>query len=493
MSKRLHVSKELAISIVVVVVAAALRFYRLGDNSLWLDEAVYANNAFNTFADFLHLTRSNNSTPIALPLLYWLCGEILWDPLLIRIFPAFFGTAAVVVVLKMSQVGVSRAVTLPAALWLALSPLQVEYSQEVREYSLSVLVSSLLLYGFLQSVSEERGKASVKVFVVMLGIAPLCSYGNVIIGGALIILYALVSLLGRRVRIRDFFLLCASFCLSLCFSYILTARYQIGVAQAQYLQGYYPVGTFGEVLRWLTKSTLNYLRMGNGIPRSSSFLVLLTSIYGLLLLKRGSGRKPEAQVVWALLLLIAISWALAFLKLYPFGEMRQHLFATPLITIASTAALLGLAASLRVPERWFVATMLVALPLIFAKKLPRAYAEHQDIRSAVNANSPDTDDRSVFIYFASIPAVSFHYPSRAFYRSKTTEGEVEVMSGEVDALQGCRKALVFSHILKGDGEAVVKNVVARGYRIVNRKKCKGALLVEVSKCGVGEGKSPVER
>jgi len=99
--------REQACEFIIISVALALRLYNLGVPSLWLDEAVYANNAFNPFEHFLALTRGNNSTPILLPLLYWLLGDLVRDPFLARLPVAVFGAGAVLVVLRLRHVGLS--------------------------------------------------------------------------------------------------------------------------------------------------------------------------------------------------------------------------------------------------------------------------------------------------------------------------------------------------------------------------------------------------
>jgi uncharacterized membrane protein len=472
-------------SLLLVVIAAALRFYKLGDTSLWLDEAVYATNAFHPFSEFLHLTRTNNSTPIALPLLYWLFGRSLWDPFLIRVFPAVFGTLTVAVVLRMRKVGLSGAVTIPAAVWLTLSPLQIEYSQEVREYSFSVLVTTLLLYSFLGSASSPESRKNERVFAMALFLAPLASYGGVLIGGALLALDLAVSVGGRRFSLRRIVNLFGSFGLSLLLSYFITARYQIGVAQAEYLAGHYPVGSAAGNIKWLFKSTMSYLRLGSVIPRSGVVVFLVVTIFGISRIRRGAAQGVEARVVFALFTLILLSWALTFLHLYPFGGMRQHLFATPLIVLATVAAFVKLGEACRIPP-WLGALALTAVitpPLI--KKIPRVYREHQDIRSTVNAISSEVGDESVFVYFAAIPAVSFHFPERGFYHSKTREGDIRAMADEIEALPGCKRALVFSHILKEDDKGVVQEIGRLGYRTIRKKVFKGTALYEISKCGGG--------
>ena len=166
-------------STLILIIAIFFRLYNLEGTSLWLDEAVYANNSYGKFDDFISLTRSRNSSPIFLPFIYWVLGDFVRDAFSVRFLPFLFGVGSVFVTLQLPIVGVSKKIAIISALWLALSPVQVRYSQEVREYSLAVLISCLLIYGFLQSLSTNNIRRGSIVFLTMLGFAPFASYGNI--------------------------------------------------------------------------------------------------------------------------------------------------------------------------------------------------------------------------------------------------------------------------------------------------------------------------
>ena len=130
MSDVLLKKKYLIASVAILVIAAALRIYHLGDTSLWLDEAKYANFSYTGFADFIYNTRHYNSSPIFLPLIYWLLGDLVRDPFWIRVPPMIFGLLSVYILLKLPKVGFSRSVAMTSALWLAILPVHIQYSQE---------------------------------------------------------------------------------------------------------------------------------------------------------------------------------------------------------------------------------------------------------------------------------------------------------------------------------------------------------------------------
>lgn len=469
---------EQACEFIIISVALALRLYNLGVPSLWLDEAVYANNAFNPFEHFLALTRGNNSTPILLPLLYWLLGDLVRDPFLARLPVAVFGAGAVLVVLRLRHVGLSRSVSFFSALWLAVSPLQLQYSQEVREYSLSVLVTCLLVYGLLRGLLVDNRKRSDLPLIVMLMVAPLSSYGDIFVAALCAALLLLYRLMEGGLRAATVLQVVGSFSASALCSYALTARYQFGVKDAEYLRIGFPPGGFGADFAWLWGATVRYFASISGGQGGVLVFAIVTTFTAWALRSRRFER-AETKIAVLLLALLGISWVLAFIRLYPFGGLRQQLFATPLITITCCAALHQLALLLRLRSEIVFATAAMLLLPGLVRALPRVYQEQENIRAVVEEIDPATEDQSVFVYFAAVPAVEFHYPRRMFFKSRSPQRHTEQMAAEVRSLPGCRKALLFAHILEQDDQSLLSALKATGYVVFRQRSYRGAKFVEV--------------
>lgn len=146
----------------IVVAAAALRFARLGAQSLWVDE-VLSVNAFGAPAGISFWKK----------LLYDVHGPLysffmhFWSMIArgdawLRAPSAAAGTIAVYLLYRWLRRGAGGTVALAAALFLALSPFHLYYSQEVRFYSFLALFSvlSLLAYErFLGDPTRRRGLA----------------------------------------------------------------------------------------------------------------------------------------------------------------------------------------------------------------------------------------------------------------------------------------------------------------------------------------------
>lgn len=144
----------------ILGLGAALRFYHLGYNSFWLDEAgvAYA-AAASTLAKMLEVVRSH---VLAMPLDYlvvWMVGRVSTQEMALRIPAALWGIGSLYLAYRLYRRFVPPAPALLGLFVLALSPLHIQYSQELRFYSSFVffyLLSTLLLWDALESPSQKR-------------------------------------------------------------------------------------------------------------------------------------------------------------------------------------------------------------------------------------------------------------------------------------------------------------------------------------------------
>ncbi|PSO93224.1 MAG: hypothetical protein BRC48_12930 [Cyanobacteria bacterium QS_9_48_30] len=116
----------------VLLLAATLRFYQLGTESLWIDEIYSIRDARSLPTDLLNSTR---------PLYYLLLG--VWmqfgsSEAWLRGLGVIFGVGSVFLIYLLGFRLSGKATGLVAALLLSLSPLAINHSQEVRMYMLSV-------------------------------------------------------------------------------------------------------------------------------------------------------------------------------------------------------------------------------------------------------------------------------------------------------------------------------------------------------------------
>jgi len=132
--------KDLFPLIFILLISCALYLYKLGAESLWIDElySIYdARNINLEIPEFLYHVK-----PIYYALLkVWMSfGE---SEVWLRGLSIPFGLVSILITYLIGQRLVDRSVGLVAALLLALSPLFINHVQEVRFYSLSVFLNLL--------------------------------------------------------------------------------------------------------------------------------------------------------------------------------------------------------------------------------------------------------------------------------------------------------------------------------------------------------------
>ncbi len=161
----------------VIVLAAALRFWRLGD---W---GFQATEMF-TLRDSLQ-PKLSNPRPLGYLLNHYVVGSFRpLDEFGLRLLPAVFGILAVPAFYLLGRRLVGTRAALCGALLLALSPLQVMYSQLARYWSLVFLLSTIYPYALYLGV-RERNRRMLALGVVSAVLAALAHPAAVLLVGGL--------------------------------------------------------------------------------------------------------------------------------------------------------------------------------------------------------------------------------------------------------------------------------------------------------------------
>jgi uncharacterized membrane protein len=162
----------LAFVVALVACGSILRFYRLGSNSLWIDEYATLRIALLPFADIFAENLSNNS--FEPPIYFWLTHGVARtfgdSEATIRLPSAIAGSLTIPVVwLIMRDLSRSLTTAHVTAALLALNPLHLWYSQEARPYAFLVLAASLAIYFLVQAMDSagRRGWLGFTVFATL--------------------------------------------------------------------------------------------------------------------------------------------------------------------------------------------------------------------------------------------------------------------------------------------------------------------------------------
>ncbi|MHB1317393.1 MAG: glycosyltransferase family 39 protein [Anaerolineae bacterium] len=164
----------------VLLLALALRLYRLGAANLWWDEALAIWAVRKGLAGVTLWTASD----VHPPLFFWslwawvqVAGE---SEFALRLLPALFGVLTVAAVYHLGRLVAGKSAGLLAAVLTALSRFHVWWSQELRMYVLAGLLGVLSLYYFLRwlrAMSADAPEAAMRDSDRLLMLNALCTLG----------------------------------------------------------------------------------------------------------------------------------------------------------------------------------------------------------------------------------------------------------------------------------------------------------------------------
>jgi hypothetical protein len=479
----------IAVAVIIVIVATTLRLIFLGKFSLWIDEAIYANNAHTTLRNLFEITRDNNTTPIGLPLLLFVIEKFSSSTWILRFPSVLFSVGAIVIILSLPRVGISRGYCLVVAAVMAISPSQIRYAQEVREYALSVFAVAVLLYFFFKYL--EKGSLS-NLIALTIGIAatPFLAYGSCFAALAVIGSIAIVhSDRWSKRRLVDLIVMTTAFAIAAIVSYLTIAKYQAYVASAGYLVEDYPPAVEGGAtvwvarsLKWLMTSLRDYIGF-HFSGRDSAILfifIMVVSITRFIIRLEQLRREP---ILLLFVVLVGGCILAAFLRLYPFGGIRQQLFAAPIVILATVCAGAQLYAQFDGQWRRLILSSIAAITLAGSvTKLPAIYSEREDIRSAVTRGLQGADPKNVYVYYGAVPAVDFYYSDNDFMRGTGPRGNIAAMADEAIRVASDRKLyLLFSHVFSNEDDLLIAELRARGWTVVRDRQFTGSRAVYLSR------------
>jgi mannosyltransferase len=147
----------LIILLCIVALAAALRFYRIGEKTIWLDESFSIWMGDHSLSDVIRWSIEIDQHPPLYHLLLSIWMQIGGSsPAWVRSFSALAGVLTVPVIYLAGR-RVSDTVTgLLAALILAVNPFQVIYGQESRVYAWMTLFATLSLYMVVRLLTDPH-------------------------------------------------------------------------------------------------------------------------------------------------------------------------------------------------------------------------------------------------------------------------------------------------------------------------------------------------
>ncbi len=139
----------------LIVLGAALRFWRIGHQSYWYDESVTLDLVRQSFGGMLGQLRHLEGTPPVFYCLAWVWTRIFgFGEAGLRSLSAVAGVSAIPMAYVIASRLISRRSGVIAAALVACNPFLIWYSQEARAYSLMVAFATLSLLAFVHLVAS---------------------------------------------------------------------------------------------------------------------------------------------------------------------------------------------------------------------------------------------------------------------------------------------------------------------------------------------------
>jgi len=477
--------------ILLTLLGLALRLAGLGTHSFWYDEAREILRSMTPWPDILLV--SEGADPPALRLLLSPITAITLNELWLRLPAVLFGVAAIYLAYRwLAALGYPR-LGLTAAALLAFAPVEVYYSQEVSQYSLSVFLGLLVLIAFEQAARDGRWRDWTLLAVVSLA-AFYTYYGLAWLFPALDLDLAWRTWHQRtRRRLVGFagFHGIIAVGLFLLYRLMLAVQFERFAGDRNLPPRFVETGLAAS-LRTLDKELfVGFLRffftpwsrtVPKVIPVFFGGLLVLGSIA---LWRRGSAGRRIVYILLAVLLTMYIANGFG---IYPFGS-RYALFVTPLFFTLIAAFLQWL-------ERWRHAAIIIAsiIAVVFIAFSPNIHLlpnpwlqmPREELRPVLQHLHQQIEDGDfIYVYYGAKPAYQVYqpgddeYPTELgpWFRFWPLEEKLEAVHQAVGERQ--RFWLVMSHIYRREDQELIDGLeqTTPAYHVIDEFRAQNAAAV----------------
>ena len=289
---------------------AILRIFQLGKHDFWYDEAWKILSSQNLYTCYL-----DHSSLFNFLLHFWLKlgGK---NEFTLRLLPCVFGILCIPLFFLFARSLFPPSVSLWSTFILALSPLHIWYSQELRTHTLAtfLLLASLIL--FLKAVREEKNYLWI-LFTITTFLSLLTLYLNLLI---LIPEGLYLSFPSRRKHLRKWFL-CIGTVSLLSLSYLKPLTYQFIFIKQVFWP---PSPTWKNIMAVWANFNLGY----NSIPFNYTLSIILALPLTLLAIIKGKKRKDSLLFTLSLFL-IPLFFTYLFSLWIPVFLTRQFVSFSP--------------------------------------------------------------------------------------------------------------------------------------------------------------------
>ena len=176
----------------IVLLGFVFRFYNINYENLWLDEiySFWVTDPNLSFDETYFRIKTTESIPFLYYYLIKICNNFFsYDPIVGRIFSAFFGFLSIFTVSNLCRKFANNKSYLFALCLTSLNIYLIVYSQEMRVYIFNFFLTSLTLIFFFNLYNEDKSKIFTKnffLFSLTMFLSILSHPFSIIVFGSLI-------------------------------------------------------------------------------------------------------------------------------------------------------------------------------------------------------------------------------------------------------------------------------------------------------------------
>jgi 4-amino-4-deoxy-L-arabinose transferase-like glycosyltransferase len=452
-----------------MTLGTALRIYHLGFKSLWLDEAVLY---WIANGDLEHIIAQNASRNSAPPLFALLLGGVMRigsSEEALRAISCLTGIATIPMIYLLARQFVPGRFAYFASLLVAISPNQIKYAQQVREYSLTFLLAIclfLLFYHFLQGPSWPRS-----LFLgLLMSVAVFTQYGLALLIVSLNLVFAVTVYRFDEKRtclamwiVAQFMALLAAYGV---FHLALQHQFTPGGFGVSYLHEGYWNGSLGSLFNLLTVNTKNVFEFAFPVTGLMLFLCGLGVLATI--------KHDETSIGLVLFVLpFFVIFVSAMFRIYPYLGGRQTIFLGPMIYVFAAVGVAWL--SSQIDQRTVVVCLIVVVCTGYGLKRTTDYLNIkslENIRPIVttlkaSANREDI----VYVHHGAIAAFRYYFRGNdlPWIRGIHCPSKPDRCISQLERIVGGKQRIwmVFSHVIGNERRQLVENASAnRGVKLI---------------------------
>jgi uncharacterized membrane protein len=175
---------------VILSIATFLRFYKLDQQSLWVDELFSANLSSPdlSFSEVLSNFKKTAHPPFYFILLYFFAKIFGGTSLALKTLSAIIGVLGIFSIYKLGKELLNKNIGLMAAALLSFNYFHIYYSQEARMYGLLLLLATASFYFLVKLIKEPSFKRAIYYGICTALLVNTHYFGLLTLGAQIVIL-----------------------------------------------------------------------------------------------------------------------------------------------------------------------------------------------------------------------------------------------------------------------------------------------------------------